>query len=76
MRDRLEQLFDMYINMGIDINDLQNRISMIECNSHKEMEQIRLLDNQLEEIIYCNKIDNQYKKVLQVINGFFDNPLA
>ena len=46
MRDRLEQLFDMYINMDIDINDLQNRISMIECNSHKEMEQIRLLDNQ------------------------------
>ena len=76
MRDRLEQLFDMYINMDIDINDLQNIISMIECNSHKEMEQIRLLDNQLEEIIYCNKIDNQYKKVLQVINGFFDNPLA
>lgn len=69
MIDKLAHLFIMFINEDMDINELQNRLSTIQCNSHEEMEKIKVLENQLEEIIYCCKVENQYEKVLQIINN-------
>ena len=73
MIDKLIHLFDAFINKNMDINELQNRLVTIQCNSHEEEEKIGALDDKLEEIIYCSRIEDQYEETLQVINDFLQN---
>lgn len=68
MSDKLLPLFNMFIDKEIDVVELQNRIATIQCENYYEIEQIKSLDNHLEEIIYCYNSENQYKIVVQILN--------
>ncbi len=75
MKSKLEQLIIMFINKEIDINELQNKISTIKCDTRINQEKIKILDNKLEEILYCYNIENQYKEVIKFINYFLKDIL-
>ena len=70
MRDELNILFDMFKDKKIDIIELQNRMSTLVYDSNVETEMIKMLDNKLEEIIYCYNPNNQYIEALNIITKF------
>lgn len=71
MDNKLLLLFKMFSIKKIDIYELQKGLSTIQCDNYEEEEQIRILDNKLEEIIFCNNVENYYKNVMKVIQSYY-----
>ncbi len=68
MYTKIVDLFNSYINRQIDIYELQNRITTLQCNDSFDQELILFIDNEIESIIFGFEEENYYQKTVQLYN--------
>ena len=64
IKKELEEKFEMFKNKKIDIFELQNRLSTVYCEKDDNL--LRLVDNELERIIFCCKDESYYEETIKL----------
>lgn len=70
MREQLQLLAKRFIAKELSIQEFQERLSTIQCDSKDEQLEIELLDNQLEEIVFCANPNDYYIQAKELLKKY------